>query len=101
MPEVARHIALLAPVPLRHLGSGLVVCDREGRVAFGSAAFDVFHRLDSERHELLVDVYIYASHADIVRPEVSWRARYVRFVAGVFGGVHELGMKLRPPTTEG
>jgi hypothetical protein len=86
---------------LRHLESGLGVCAREGRLAFGSAAFDVFYRLDQERRGLPVDVYIYASHAELVRPQVSWRARYVGFVGGVLGGVHPLGMKLRPPTTEG
>jgi hypothetical protein len=99
MTTAAAHIALLAPVPLQHLVSGRPMCASEGRVAFGSRAWQIFRELDSLRHGLPVDVYLYASHADGTGLlEASWQARYIGHVESL-GGAHPLGMKYRPPTT--
>ena len=71
----------------------------EGRVAFGSRAWEVFRELDALRHGLPVDVYIYASHATPPGPlEVSWVGRYMGHVESV-GGAHPDGMRFRPPST--
>ena len=98
MEESARHIALLAPVPLAHLLDGRDVCQREGRVAFGSRAWEVFRKLDAERLSSAVDVYIYASHQTGRGHETSWSARYVGHCDSV-GGAHPAGMRYRPPST--
>ena len=37
-----QEVALLAPVPLEHLIDGLSVCDQQGKVAFGSRAWEIF-----------------------------------------------------------
>jgi hypothetical protein len=49
MIETARHIAFLAPVPLQHLVSGRPVSAAEGRVAFGSRAWEVFRELETSQ----------------------------------------------------
>lgn len=97
MVESSRSVALLAPVPRRHLDSGVEVLRREGRVAFGSRAWELFRKLDDLRCGEPVDVYIYASHED-GNAEVSWLARYVRSVESQ-DGAHPEGMRLRPLTT--
>ena len=92
------HVALLAPVPLKHLESGQEV---KGRVAFGggSQTLKLLHKLDEEREDMEVDVYIYASDPDVQSDfEVSWSARYVGCVPAV-NGEHPDGMKYRPKTT--
>jgi hypothetical protein len=93
-------VALLAPVPLEHLQSGLSVCINEGKVAFGSRAWEVFRDLDMARSGAPVDVYIYAS-GDLQneRLEASWYGRYVGHVEAR-GGSHPAGMRFRPQTTE-
>lgn len=97
--QTCRTIALLAPVPLEHLIDGSLVAKEKGRVAFGSRKFDVFRKLDQERHGLPVDVYIYPSHGGGPRVfEVSWRAVYVGSVESQ-DGAHPAGMKYRPPST--
>jgi hypothetical protein len=63
MTTTTATVALLAPVPLEHLVDGVEVCAREGKVAFGSRAWEVFKQLDEIRAEAPVDVYVYASHA--------------------------------------
>lgn len=99
MIATALDVALLAPVPLEHLQDGQKVCTKEGRVAFGSRAWEVFRQLDSLRKGMPIDVYIYASHTD--QPpkfKVSWHARYVRHVDS-FNGAHPEGTRFRPPST--
>jgi hypothetical protein len=92
-------VALLAPVPLEHLLDGAEVCVKEGKVAFGSRAWEVFRKLDEIRGNTVVDVYIYASQSVPGGiPEVSWHARYVGQVESV-GGAHPDGMRYRPPST--
>jgi hypothetical protein len=99
----ASNIALLAPVPLEHLVSALEVLATEEKVAFGSMAFLLFHDLDSKRHGLPVDVYIYASARE-TNPDASpfWRATYLKFVGSNESkpGSHPDGMKYRPKSTE-
>jgi hypothetical protein len=100
MVESHPEIALLCPVPLEHLKDGEELCRREGRVAFGSQAWELFERdLEGLRTGLPVEVYIYASHSPIVvRPVVSWRARYVAYVRSI-GGMHPQEEKRRPRST--
>jgi hypothetical protein len=58
----------------------------------------LFRRIDRDRGEQPVDVYIYASHAEGFRdPEVTWHARYVRSVDATEAGLHPRGMEIRPP----
>jgi hypothetical protein len=67
MNTAAVHIALLAPVPLQHLVSGQSVCAAEGRVAFGSRAWELFRELDSLRKGLPVDVYVYVYGDEVLK----------------------------------
>jgi hypothetical protein len=97
--QTAAHIALLAPVPLEHLVDGQKAVESEGKVAFGSRAWEVFRELDTRRKGIPVDVYIYASHSDGQREfEVSWHGRYIGHVEGKMGA-HPDGMKYRPLST--
>lgn len=100
MKRVTYDVALLAPVPLEHLQDGVDVCQKEGKVAFGSRAWEVFRKLDDIRNGLTVDVYIYASHNPSARGfTVTWMAVYIGHVESI-NGAHLLGMKYRPPSTE-
>jgi hypothetical protein len=93
------HLALLAPVPVEHLEDAIKVCERTGRVAFGSRASGVFRELDECRIGLPVSVYIYASgEPGSAFPEVLWVGRYVGQVEGK-NGTHPDGMKHRPRST--
>lgn len=88
--------AILAPVPLIHLQGGVEVCEREGRVAFGSQAWSFFTHLDD--HDGLGDpVLIYASHADDPRPGITWIASYLGYVHSK-GGAHPSRDRYRPPS---
>lgn len=99
MKGTARNVALLAPVPLEHLIDGQTVAASEGRVAFGSRAWEVFRELDGLRKGQLVDVYIYASHTEGPRVfEVTWHAEYIGQVDSI-AGAHPAGMRYRPPST--
>ena len=92
-------VALLAPVPVEHLRTAIAVCEAEGKVAFGSRAWEVFRELDFERNGEPIDVYIYASgEPDSDRWEVSWRGRYIGHVEGK-SGAHPDGMRFRPTST--
>lgn len=93
-------VALLAPVPEEHLLSGLDVIADNGKVAFGSRAWEVFRELDAARGDAPATVYIYASHSSVplTRPTVSWRATYIGHCTAK-GGAHPEGMKFRPSTT--
>ena len=95
----AEAVALLAPVPLVHLEDGVETCAREGKVAFGSRAYDTFVKLDAIRQGEPIDVYLDASHAHEDGPiRVSSTGRYVGYV-GSKNGAHPEGMKFRPPST--
>ena len=45
MAEVGS-VALLAPIPLEHLSDGVEVCTREGKVAFGSQAWEALAKFE-------------------------------------------------------
>jgi hypothetical protein len=92
-------VALLAPVPLEHLIDGEVICNEQGKVAFGSRAWELFRKLDEIRDNEPVDVYIYASHS-VNGPvfKVSWIASYIGHVESK-SGAHPDGMRFRPPST--
>ena len=99
MRETARNVALLAPIPDIYMSEGQALCQSQGKVAFGSRAWEVFRELDALRHGLPVDVYIYRSHANPPSPlEASWRAVYIGHVESN-GGAHPDGMTFRPPST--
>lgn len=88
--------ALLAPVPLEHLVSGADVCQKEGKVAFGSMAWQVFRKLDGLRGGLNVLVFLYASHTgEAPTHEVSWRGLYIGHCESV-SGAHPDKMRYRP-----
>jgi len=44
--SIVTGLSLLAPVPAIHLADGQAVCARQGKVAFGSQAWEVFAELD-------------------------------------------------------
>lgn len=91
--------AILAPVPEEHLLDGKVVCEREGKVAFGSRAFERFRDADKERLGASVEVLIYASDPIGHRRAVAtWRGLYLGHVDGR-NGAHPDGMRFRPPST--
>lgn len=93
------NIVLLAPVPEVHLQSGLLTCEQYGKVAFGSKKFELFRELDTIRKDDYVDVYIYASHSNLLgRPKVRWCARYIGHVVSKLGR-HPEGLKYRPAST--
>jgi len=71
----------------------------EGRVAYGSRAWEVFRELDGLKKGIPIDAYIYASHTDGPPSfEASWYGRYIGHVESV-GGAHPAGMRYRPPST--
>lgn len=99
MSDLPAHVALLAPVPLEHLISGAKTCTKEGKVVFGSRAFDALAKLRDLADGAPCDVLIYASDAKAGGPpKVTWRARYERFVEAKIGR-HPEGMKYRPAST--
>jgi hypothetical protein len=99
--KAVHHFALLAPVPLEHLVSGLPIAEREGFVAFGTRKWELLTQIDSMREGAPVPVLIYPSAEDQPAANpfvVSWFGWYVGHVA-VDHGAHPQGMKHRPPTT--
>ena len=97
---ITNEFAILAPVPLRHLESGLETCREHGKVAFGSMGCEFFKKVDSKRGDKDVSVFIYASLAEqSIGAKVSWQAVYTDVVDAQFGK-HPLGGKYRPETTK-
>jgi hypothetical protein len=95
----ADSIAVLAPVPEEHLIDGAEVCVREGKIAYGSRAFEMFVQLDSLRAGEPVDVHIYASHVVRDGPaRATWAATYIGFVPSPDGS-HPDGPRYRPEST--
>jgi hypothetical protein len=92
--------AILAPVPEEYLLDGEEVCRREGKVAFGSNAWELFREVDRLRNGDPVEVLIYASHhaRHIAHHEASWRGTYLGHVESK-GGAHPEGLRYRPPST--
>jgi len=93
--------ALLAPVPLEHLQSGLEVSELKGFVAFGTRKWELLRKLDEMRGGAPIPVLIYPSHEDVPAREsflVCWFGWYVGNVDSA-SGQHPLGMSHRPSTT--
>jgi len=95
------HYAILAPVPLEHLKSGLLVCHEQGSVAFGTMKWELFRQIDELREGSRVAALIYPSHDENLPAKdsfiVSWFGWYTHSVESK-GGAHPEGMKFRPPT---
>lgn len=92
--QKALTFAILAPVPERHLISGVEALTAQldsdelppeqlPKVAFGSMDFEVFGELEKVRAGKAIEVFIYASEAkgeQPLNPEVTWRGLYVGYV---------------------
>jgi hypothetical protein len=90
---------LLAPVPLEHLQSGRDVCEAQGRVAFGSNAWENFRKLDLLLGGGPCRAWLYASDsAHLAKPMVSWSCTYLRHVESR-AGRHPYDMLYRPAST--
>lgn len=90
---------LLVPIPEEHLIAGLDVCHREGKVAYGSRAFEVFEKADALRGDASLDVFIYPSWGSkFGPPKARWYGVYTGHVHSA-SGAHPAGMKFRPDTT--
>ena len=77
---ITKAFAILAPVPKEHLLDAMETCDREGKIALGSEAWELFRQVDELRKGSEVEVLIYPCHADSEKPmrmEASWRGVYV------------------------
>lgn len=91
---------ILTPVSEEHLLSGRDVCQREGKVAFGSRAFSLFEQADELRDEAPLDVFIYPSWGSkFGPPKARWHGVYIGHVRSN-GGAHPDGMKFRPRSTK-
>ena len=95
----APDVALLAPVPLKHLQTGKEKAAIKGWVAFGSRLENLFKELDHLRKGMAVDVFIYTSHANgSHEPKITWSALYTGYVRDE-AGVHPAKMRYRPEST--
>lgn len=90
--------ALLTPVPVEHLTDGVETCTREGTVAFGSDAWQLFESADFPL-DPGDDVLIYASHTgEPAIPRITWRAQFGRYQRTEQYRGMEL-RRIRPPST--
>lgn len=96
MTESFSHIALLAPVHAHHLESAAKLSS--GRAAFGSDSSLVLSELALAAQEAACLVLFYPSHGAAGPPQVTWKARFVRYV-GAKGGKHPDGDAYRPEST--
>ena len=72
--------SILAPIPVDHLESGLLVASKKDYVSYGSDKWEVFQDADAKRGEKSVLVLIYPSlEYGVPKPpyEVSWGALYI------------------------
>lgn len=100
MPS-AHPFAILAPVPLEHLQSGLDVGATQPFVAYGTRKWELLRKVDEIRGGAPVAMLIYPSHEDAegsTALRVSWFGWYQGHVDSK-GGAHPDGMRYRPPTT--
>lgn len=98
---ISHEFAIIAPVPLRHLESGLETCREHGRVAFGSMDWEFFRDVDSRRGDSNVSVFIYASldEGKLASSVVSWQGVYVGHVQSRRGRP-PAGYHFRPKSTQ-
>ena len=93
--------AILAPVPLEHLNSGLDTERAAGEVAFGTRKWELLRKVDELRGGLPVAVLIYPSHEDEeskLTYKVGWFGWYTHHVDSK-NGAHPDGMRFRPQST--
>lgn len=91
-------LALLTPVPREHLLDGEGVAASEGRVAFGSQAWELFREFERDSGPG-TSVLIYASHTGgLPDLRVTWTAKFLRYVESR-GGANPDGTQFRPPST--
>src|SRR5688572_5431931 len=94
--------AILAPVPREHLESGKEIAESTGYVCFGSDLFELFRKVDQERHGAEVPVLLYASHTTELADwgyVIAWRGVYVGCVEDADAKRAEELAGHRPPTT--
>ena len=97
-PQLPSDIVLLAPVPYQHLVSGLITCEREGKVAFGTNSTAPLE-LEVNLKGGSCPVLIFASETPFAGPpRVSWAAQFIR-CSHAKRGRHEHGETYRPATT--
>jgi hypothetical protein len=99
--NTTKDFAILAPVPLEHLQSGVQIAKDTGFVAFGSRKWELFRKVDEMCGGLAVPVLIYPSHEDVPAKDsfvVCWAGWYVGSEETP-NGRHSSGMSHRPPTT--
>ena len=95
-------VALLTPVPLRHLISGLEICDQTGQVTYGTNAVS---RLENFSRTLnptaTADIFFYASKAGgSHKPMVTFKGRFIKWVEATDTGLAPIkDRKFRPTTT--
>lgn len=81
--SITKEFAILAPVPSVHLASAIETCDREGQVAFGSNAWELFRQVEQMKKSDLVEVFIYPSLVDSGKPiemKACWHGLYLDHV---------------------
>lgn len=96
------HFAILAPVPLEHLESGLSAGKTWPYIAYGTRKWELFRQVDSLHEGSRAAMLIYPSHEDAQVTTsfiVSWFGWYVGSIDSV-GGAHPEGMTFRPPSTK-
>jgi hypothetical protein len=96
------NFAILAPVPLEHLQSALLVLESRPYVSFGSQRFEFFRDIDSRRLDQDVPVLIYPSHEDTeakLTYEVGWLATYIGAVEAETDKQRDENDECRPGST--
>ena len=97
--SISNKVALLAPIPSCYLNEAQVLIANQGKVAFGSRAWETFRKLDTLRGGELVEVLIYASQLHPQGPiKPSWKGIYQRHIE-THTGTHPDNMRFRPPST--
>lgn len=103
MPEKPMaQIALLTPVPIRHLICGLEICHQSGQVTYGSNAVARLQNFNQSLNSAAAaDIYFYASHAGgSHNPMTTYKARFVKWVFATDTGLAPIKYrKFRPKTT--
>lgn len=102
------HFAVLAPVPLEHLNSGIAIAEKYGFVAYGTRKWELLRQLNAMRCDTdgrvtgRVAVLIYESHNENAPAHNSHIVSWFGWYAGSEEsdtGAHSGGMRYRPPTT--
>jgi hypothetical protein len=100
MPS-SHSFAILAPVPLEHLKTGLTTAAEHPFVAYGTMRWELLRKLDQMRGGAPVATLIYPSHEGEDAPSncrIGWFGWYVGHVDSK-GGTHPDGMTYRPSST--